>query len=58
VTDEELVKQMLSTDDEMKYQFSSLEYMRAVRHLAKDRDSYKETVDRFMWSLTDKCKQS
>jgi hypothetical protein len=56
--DEELVKQMLRTDDQFKYQFSPLEYMRAVKYLVNDRDSLKETLDRFMWSLTDKCKPS
>lgn len=38
--DEELVRRMVSTPEEFDYQFSDSEYMRAVKFLAKDRESW------------------
>jgi hypothetical protein len=41
VENEELVKQMLSTEDQLKYQFCPLEYMSAVKYLYEQRERLK-----------------
>jgi hypothetical protein len=58
MSEEEMIKLMDKTEDKFAYQFNDHEYLRVVKYLSKDRDSLKETLNRFMWSLTDKCKPS
>jgi tRNA A37 N6-isopentenylltransferase MiaA len=52
---EELIKRMID-ETEPRPLFNALEYRKVIAYLKQDRDSYKETVDRFMWGLVDKCK--